>query len=70
MKDHANVQWLRFNGWYTDEKNRVPSDYKDANVQGIIRRRKSLDDMTTEELESYVPELFVLSDEDIVINII
>lgn len=69
-KDHANVQWLRFNGWYTDEKNRVPSDYKDANVQGIIRRRKSLDDMTTEELESYVPELFVLSDEDIVINII
>lgn len=70
MKEHPNVEWLRFNGWYTDEKNKVPSDYKDANVQGIVRRRKSLDDMTPEEMESYVPELFVLDDEDIVINIL
>ena len=70
MKAHDNVAWLRFKGWYTDDKNNKPSKYKDANTQGIVRRRKTLEEMTTAELESYVPEMFVLEDDNIVINIL
>lgn len=70
MEAHDNVAWMRFKGWYTDEKNIPNSDYMDANTQGIIRLRNTFEEMKTEELEHYVPELFVLDDSNIVINIV
>jgi hypothetical protein len=70
MEQHDNVAWMRFKGWYTDEKNKPNSDYKDANTQGIIRLREVLEDMRTEELQHYVPEMFTLDDDNIVINIV
>jgi hypothetical protein len=70
MEQHDNVAWMRFKGWYTDEKNKPNGDYKDANTQGIIRLREVLEDMRTEELQHYVPEMFVLDDDNIVINIV
>lgn len=70
MEQHDNVAWMRFKGWYTDEKNKPNSDYKDANTQGIIRLREVLEKMRTEELQHYVPEMFVLEDSNIVINVV
>lgn len=70
MEQHDNVAWMRFKGWYTDEKNVPNGRYKDANTQGIIRLREVLEDMRTEELQHYVPEMFVLDDDNIVINIV
>ena len=70
MEQHDNVAWMRFKGWYTNEKNQPNGDYKDANTQGIIRLREVLEDMRTEELQHYVPEMFVLDDDNIVINIV
>ena len=70
MESHNNVAYCRFKGWYTDEKNIENGSYMDANYQGIIQKYKSIDDFSKKDLESYVPEMYVLSDDDIIINII
>jgi hypothetical protein len=70
MEAHDNVAWLRFKGWYTEDKNNTTGRYRDANTQGIIRLREVLEDMRVDELQHYVPEMFVLDDSNIVINII
>lgn len=70
LEAHANVAWLKFKGWYTGDKNKPNGDYKDANTQGIVRCWEKLEDMPKLELERYTPEMFVMSDDDIVINIV
>ena len=42
----------------------------DANYQGIIQKYESIDKFPKKELENYVPEMYVLSDDSIIINII
>jgi hypothetical protein len=75
MEAHDNVAWMKFKGWYTNEKGRANGNYMDANTQAIVQKWKSLEDMLKDakgksELERYVPEMFVMDDDNIVINII
>lgn len=70
MEAHDNVGYIRFKGWYTNEKNIVNGNYMDANYQGIIQKHKSIDDFDKGELEVYVPEMYILDDADITLNII
>ena len=70
MESHENVAYMKFKGWYTNEKNLSNGNYMNANYQAIVQKWKRLEDMPTDELERYVPEMFVLDDDNIVINII
>lgn len=70
MEEHPNVAYLKFNGWYTNQKNLVNGHYMNADYQGIVQRWDTLDDMPKNELERYVPEMFVLSDSNIVLNLL
>lgn len=70
MEEHKNVAWLKFKGWYTDEKNVPGGNYMSAVVQAIVQKWKKLEDMPTDELERYVPEMFLLDPSNIVINVI
>lgn len=70
MESHNNVAYCRFKGWYTNEKSMINGNYMDANFQGIVQVHKSIEEFHKKELETYVPEMFVLTDDDIVINII
>lgn len=70
MESHDNVAWLKFKGWHTDEKGKPNGNYMNAEYQAIEQKWKKLEDMPTDELERYVPEMFVLEDDNIVINII
>lgn len=70
MEAHKNVAWLRFKGWYTNEKNMPDGNYMNATVQAIVQKWKKLEDMPTDELERYVPEMFLLEPNNIVINVI
>ena len=70
MEAHKNVAWLRFKGWYTNEKNIPDGNYMNATVQAIVQKWKKLEDMPTDELERYVPEMFLLEPNNIVINIV
>ena len=40
----------------------------DANVQSIVMKWKKLEDFPKGELERFVPEMFVMDDDNIVIN--
>ena len=70
MEEHDNVAYMKFNGWYTNEKNIANGNYMGPEHQSIVSRWRKLEDMPTDELERYVPEMFVLDDENIEINII
>lgn len=70
MEEHDNVAYMKFNGWYTNEKNIANGNYMGPEHQSIVSRWRRLEDMPTDELERYVPEMFVLDDENIEINII
>lgn len=70
MEEHSNVAYLKFKGWYTDQQNVVNGHYMDATHQAIVQRWERLEDMPRQELERYVPEMFTLEDNNIVINII
>lgn len=70
MESNENVAFLKFRGWYTNDKNTQNGFYMDANTQAIVMKRKSFEEFTTEEMESFVPEMFILKDDNIVINII
>ena len=80
MEAHDNVAWMKFKGWYTDEKTATNGNYMDANTQAIVQKWKSFEDMQKDlvgnhhvgesELQRYVPEMFVMDPNNIVINII
>lgn len=70
METHENVAWMKFKGWYTNEKGRQGGNYMDANTQAIVQKWKKLEDMPKQELERYTPEMFVMEDDNIVINVI
>jgi hypothetical protein len=70
MKENENVAYLKFKGWYTNEKNIGGGNYMNADYQAIVQKWDKIDDMPTDELTRFVPEMFVLSDSDIVLNII
>lgn len=70
MEAHDNVAYMKFKGWYTNEKNIPDGNYMDANYQAIVQKWTSLDKFPKQELERYTPEMFVLDDNNIVINVI
>lgn len=80
MEAHDNVAYMKFKGWYTNEKNKTNGNYKDANIQAIVQKWRRLEDFPKyydetrkrmmSELENFVPEMFVLEDKNIVLNII
>lgn len=70
MEAHSNVAYLKFNGWYTNQKNDPYGNYMDSNTQAIIQKWKRLEDMPTDELTRFVPEMFVLEDRNIDINVL
>lgn len=70
MESHDNVAYMKFKGWYTNEKGNKNGNYMDANTQAIVQKWKKLEDMPTDELERYTPEMFILEDNNIVINLI
>ena len=70
LEEHSNVQFLKFKGWYTNEKTIRNGNYMNADYQAIVQKWDKLDDMPTQELERYVPEMFVLDDANIVLNVI
>lgn len=78
METHDNVAYMKFKGWYTNEKNNPKGKYMDANIQAIVQKWRRLDDFPkyernnrlVSELEHFVPEMFVMDDDNIKINII
>lgn len=70
MEEHKNVAYMKFNGWYTNERFDKNGNYMSPEIQAIVQKWRTLESMPTDELERYVPEMFVLEDNDIEINII
>jgi hypothetical protein len=70
MEAHDNIAFMKFKGWYTNEKNLPNGNYMDANYQAIVQKWDKLENFPKDELERYTPEMFVLDDENIIINII
>lgn len=75
MEAHDNVAWMKFKGWYTDQKGKAFSEYKDANTQSLELKYNQLEEMGryddgTSRLESYNPEMFILEKDNIKINIV
>ena len=70
MESHENVAYMKFKGWYTNEKSLPNGNYMNATYQAIVQKWRQLEDMPTDELERYVPEMFVLDDSNIVINVL
>lgn len=70
MEQHSNVAYMKFKGWYTNEKNKPISKYMNATCQGIVRKWNNIDEFPQKELERYVPELFILDNNNIIINIL
>lgn len=68
LESHPNVAYLKFKGWYTNEKNELHGNYMNADYQCIVQMWDKLEDFPTQELERYVPEMFVLDDASIVLN--
>ena len=76
MSNHENVEYLKFNGFYTDDKDKPKGDYMDANIQAIVQRWDTLEDFPKysndgkmiSELENFVPEMFILENDNIIIN--
>ena len=79
MEAHDNVAYMMFKGWYTEDKGKPNGNYMDANIQSIVQKWRRLEDFPkfidangrlVSELEHFVPEMFVMDDDNIVINII
>lgn len=70
MEEHTNVAYLKFKGFYTNQKGQLISNYMDANVQSIMMAHQTIDEFTKAELEDYTPEMFILEDDNIVINVL
>ena len=75
MEAHDNVAWMKFKGWYTDQRGKTNDFYRDANTQSIELKWNQLEEMGrytdgTSRLENYNPEMFILDNDDIKINIV
>ena len=70
MEANDNVAYLKFNGWYTNQRNVNSGYYMGPEVQAIVQKWARIEDMDYEELEQYVPEMFVLDEANIEINVI
>ena len=80
MEAHDNVAYMKYRGFYTNEKNLPNGNYMSPSVQAIVQRWRKMEDFPkyydeskgrlVSELENFVPEMFVLDDDNIVINII
>jgi hypothetical protein len=75
LEDHSNVVYLKFKGWYTNERDMLNGNYMDANIQAICRKWEKIEDFPVDingrsKLENFVPEMFTLEDEDIQLNIL
>lgn len=68
MESHPNVAYLKFKGWYVTEKGNPDGNYMNADYQAIVQKWDALEDMPTDELERFVPEMFVLEDNNIILN--
>lgn len=68
LESHPNVAYLKFKGWYTNEKGDPHGSYMNADYQCIVQMWDSINEFPTQELERYVPEMFVLDDANIVLN--
>jgi len=67
MESHDNVAYLKFKGWYT--KSSV-NERMGPDVQAIVQKWPAISKMPQGELEKYVPEMFVLDDNNIILNIL
>lgn len=65
-----NVAYLKFVGFYTEDIGNSKGNFMDANIQAIVQKWDKLDNFPKEELSKFVPEMFILEDDDIVINVI
>lgn len=70
LEEHPNVAYLKYRGFYTNEKDIKNGKYMNAEYQGIVQAWDTLDSMPMDELERFVPEMFVLTDDNIVLNIL
>ena len=70
MEAHENVAYMKFNGWYTNQKNIAGGYYMGPNVQAIVQKWSKIEEMDYEELEKYVPEMFIVDEANIEINVI
>lgn len=70
METHDNVAYLKFKGWYVTEKNDKNGNYMNADYQAIVQKWNTLESMPTDELERYVPEMFVLEDSNIILQLL
>lgn len=70
MEAHDNVAYMKFNGWYTNQKNTAGGYYMGPEVQAIVQKWAKIEDMDYEELEKYVPEMFIVDEANIEINVI
>lgn len=70
IESDPNVAYMKFNGWYTNEKTDPNGNYMDPSVQSIVQRWRKLEDMPTDELMRFVPEMFILDDRNIEINVL
>lgn len=70
LEEHPNVTYLKYRGFYTNEQNVPGGKYMNSEYQGIVQAWDTLDDMPHGELMFYVPEMFVLDDENIELNIL
>ena len=70
LEEHPNVAYLKYKGFYTNEKDLKNGNYMNADYQAIVQKWDTLESMPTDELERFIPEMFVLSDENIVLNVL
>jgi hypothetical protein len=70
LEAHPNVAYLKFKGWYTDERGIPGGKYMNADYQCIVQMWDAIDHFPKKELERYVPEMFVLEDHNIVLNML
>ena len=70
MESHPNVAYMKYKGFYTNEKDNPDGNYTGTDVQAIVMKHEKLDNFTPKEMESFTPEMFILEDRNIVINVI
>ena len=70
MESHPNVAYMKYKGFYTNEKDNPDGNYTVTDVQAIVIKHEKLDNFTPKEMESFTPEMFILEDRNIVINVI
>lgn len=70
IEEHSNVAYTKFAGWYTTQKDDIDGSYLDPSIQCIVQKWNKLEDFPKKKLESFTPEMFVMDDKNIVINLL